>query len=164
MNPGNPKNLNEIVVQTIGNTEILKQHKTAFLCSRKVPASVVLKCYDWAVEQREKGNCVISGFHSQLEKDVLHYLLKGKQPIIIALARGLKEKLKPELQKPMDDGRLLIISPFEKNVKRVTEQTAITRNRMMIELADNIIIGYASAGGQLEELIEQTDKKIIQII
>ena len=146
-----------------GNEEILKQNKTAFLCSRKVPASVVLKCYDWAVEQREKGNCVISGFHSQLEKDVLHYLLKGKQPIIIALARGLKEKLEPELQKPMEEGRLLIISPFDKKVKRVTEQTAATRNKMMIELADNITIGYASTGGQLEQQVSETMKTLNKI-
>jgi hypothetical protein len=40
----------------------------------------------------KKDSCIISGFHSQLEKDVLHYLLKGKQLIMIALARGLKEK------------------------------------------------------------------------
>lgn len=131
---------------TQGNTGILNQHKTAFLCSRKVPAPVVLKCYDWAIEQRDKGNCIISGFHSQLEKDVLHYLLKGKQPIIIALARGLKEKLEPEFQKPLEQGRLLIITPFDKKVKRVTEQTAATRNKMMIELADNITVGYTSVG------------------
>ena len=52
----------------VGNENLLKENKTAFLCSRKVPASVILKCYDWAIEQREKGNCVISGFHSQIEK------------------------------------------------------------------------------------------------
>jgi len=43
-----------------------------------VPALVVLKCYDWAIEQREAGISVISGFHSLIEKDVFHYLLKGK--------------------------------------------------------------------------------------
>lgn len=146
-----------------GNEELLKLNKTAFLCSRKVPASVVLKCYDWAIEQREKGNCVISGFHSPLEKDVLHYLLKGKQPIIIALARGMKEELEAELKKPFEEGRLLIISPFDKKVKRVTEQTAATRNKMMIELADNITVGYASIGGQLEKLLTRTDKSINKI-
>jgi hypothetical protein len=81
-----------MIASTHGNTELLKLHKIAFLCSRKVPASVVLKCYDWAIDQREKGNCIISGFHSQLEKDVLPYLLKGKQPIIIALAREDQRK------------------------------------------------------------------------
>ena len=71
------------IKEHIGNKALLELNKTAFLCSRKVPASIVLKCYDWAIQQREEGNCVISGFHSQLEKDVLHYLLKGNQPIII---------------------------------------------------------------------------------
>jgi len=153
-----------MITASLGNIHLLKLPKIAFLCSRKVPASLVLKCYDWAIEQREKGNCVISGFHSQLEKDVLHYLLKGKQPIIIALARGLKEKLEAELQKPFDEGRLLIITPFEKTVKRVTEQTAARRNKMMIVLADNITIGFASAGGQLEEVLKGIEKPIDKIV
>jgi len=148
---------------SIGNIELLKNQKTVFLCSRKVSASAVLKCYDWAIEQREKGVCVISSFHSQIEKDVLHYLLKGHQPIILALARGLKEKLEPEFEKPLEQGRLLIISPFEKSIKRVTEQTAEIRNKMMVELADNITIGYARAGGQLEKLLTMINKKVIRI-
>jgi predicted GIY-YIG superfamily endonuclease len=148
----------------LGNKELMKLPKTAFLCSRKVPASVVLKCYDWAIEQREKGVCVISGFHSQIEKDVLHYLLKGKQPIILALARGLKEKLEPEFEKPLEQGRLLIITPFDKSIKRVTEQTAATRNKLMIDLADQITIGYASPGGQLEELLKGTEKSVTKIV
>lgn len=146
-----------------GNYELLKLHKTAFLCSRKVPASVILKCYDWAIEQREKGNCVISGFHSQIEKDVLHYLLKGQQPIILVLARGLKDKLEPEFEKLIEQGRLLIITPFDKTTKRVTEQTAELRNKMMIELADSITVGYTSAGGKLEKLFKMTNKPIIKI-
>lgn len=152
------------IKELLGNKELLKLNKTAFLCSRKVPASVVLKCYDWAIEQREKGNCIISGFHSQLEKDVLHYLLKGKQPIIIALARGLKEKLEPEFQTPMEQGRMLIITPFEKKIIRVTEQTAATRNNMMIELAETITLGYVSAGGQLEKILTMTNKPTVKIV
>jgi predicted Rossmann fold nucleotide-binding protein DprA/Smf involved in DNA uptake len=149
---------------TVGNTDLLKLPKTAFLCSRKVPASVVLKCYDWAIEQREKGVCVISGFHSQIEKDVLHYLLKGKQPIIVALARGLKEKLEPDFEKPIEQGRLLIITPFDKSVKRVSEQTAETRNKLMTDLADQITIGFASPCGQLEKLLNGIEKPINKIV
>lgn len=142
-----------MIKSTLGNKEILNLPKTAFLCSRQVPASVVLKCYDWAIAEREAGNCVISGFHSPLEKDVLHYLLKGTQPIIIALARGLKIRVEAELKKPLDQGRLLIITPFEDSVKRVTIATAAIRNRMMIEIADKVVVGYASPGGQLEQLL-----------
>jgi len=143
---------------------LLNNPKTAFLCSRKIPASAVLKCYDWAIEQREKGNCVISGFHSRLEKDVLCYLLKGSQPVILALARGLKVRIEPELKKPLEEGRLLIISPFEKSVKRITRETSQTRNRLMIELADRITIGYASPGGQLEELLKGVEKPVERLV
>ena len=151
-------------MEYFGNKVLLKQTKTAFLCSRSIPASAVLKCYDWALAQREAGNCIISGFHSQLEKDVFHYLLKGNQPIIIALARGLKEKIEPELIKPLEEGRILIISPFDKTVKRVTEQTAEIRNKIMIKLADSITVGYASERGKMEKLIKSTEKEIIRLV
>jgi hypothetical protein len=147
----------------IGNYELLKLSKTAFLCSRKVPASAVLKCYDWAISQREEGNCVISGFHSKLEKDVLHFLLKGQQPIILALARGLKRKLEPEFHQAIEQNRLLIITSFSEEVKRVTAINAQIRNQLMLELADNIAIGHVSKGGLLEELLRQTTKSIIKI-
>jgi len=140
----------------IGNKALLELKKTAFLCSRKVPASIVLKCYDWAIQQREDGNCIISGFHSQIEKDVLHYLLKGNQPIIVVLARGLKQKIEPEFLEPIEKGRLLIITPFEEKVKRVTTETAKVRNQMMIALADSITIGFASVDGMLIKTINNS--------
>jgi hypothetical protein len=145
---------------TSGNDKIIEFKKTAFLCSRKIPASVVLKCYDWAIAQREAGNCVVSGFHSLLEKDVLHYLLKGRQPIIIALARGLKQKIEPELQKAFNEGRLLFITPFEKEVIRVTEKTAAVRNKMMMEIADKIVVGHASEKGNLAKQLKNVNKEI----
>ena len=119
-----------------------------------------MKCYDWAIEQREARNCVISGFHSTIEKDVLHYLLKGTQPLILALARGLKKKVDTDFQKALADNRLLIITPFNPNITRVSEKTAGSRNKMMIELADSITVGFASSHGTLEKLIARTNKKV----
>lgn len=158
-------NLDEIEMQIeirshYGNIELLKLSKTAFLCSRQVPASAVLKCYDWAKAKRNSGTCVISGFHSQLEKDVLHFLIKGKQPIIMAIARGLKKELEPELIKPIQEGRLLIVSPFDETVTRASEKTCQTRNKLMINLADNVTIGYSRKGGLLEELLKDCDKEV----
>lgn len=151
-----------MIRSSFGNMEFLELPKTAFLCSRKVSANTVLKCYDWAIAQREANRCIISGFHSQIEKDVLHYLLKGAQPIILALARGLKVRIEPELKQPLEQGRLLIISPFESSVKRVTAQTANIRNRMMIEMADEVVIGHASSNGQLEAIINNCKEKEIK--
>ncbi len=119
-----------------------------------------MRCYDWAIAQREAGECVVSGFHSPLEKDVLRYLLRGKQPVILALARGMKERVEPELHGAMKEGRLLMVTPFVASVKRVTEQTATERNRWMMEIAERIAVGYVAPSGQLETLLLQTSKPI----
>ena len=153
-----------LIVSSLGNKELLKLQKTAFLSSREISASGVLKCYDWAIEQREKGNCIISGFHSKIEKDVFHYLLAGTQPIIMALARGMKKKTEPELKRAIEVGRLLIITPFENSVKRVTVETAEWRNKLMIELADEIVIGFASKGGMLKRLIADVKELKVSMI
>lgn len=144
---------NPQIMNYIGNYKLLSLHKIAFLCSRQVPASIVLKCYDWAIQQRDSGQCVVSGFHSQIEKDVLHYLLKGVQPIIVALARGLKKNLDVEFTKAIAKNRLLIITPFESNVTRVTQETANKRNEFMAELADEIFVAYAQPDGNVERLV-----------
>lgn len=150
-------------MNSFGNSQLLEQHKTAFLCSRKIPASTVLKCYDWATAQREAGKCVLIGAHSKIEKDVLHYLLKGKQSIIIALARGLKKKIEPEFIQPLKEGRLLIITPFDKKIVRVTEATAIERNEMMIEMADEVVVGFVSEEGNLKSVLSGSDKPIARL-
>ncbi|MDO9341191.1 MAG: hypothetical protein Q7T72_11790 [Bacteroidales bacterium] len=152
-----------IIKDHIGNIQLLELSKTAFLCSRKVPASAVLKCYDWAITQREAGNCIISGFHSQLERDVFHYLEKGTQPIIIAMARGIPDKLPEKLKKPVDDGRILIISPFNKDIKKVTVETAYIRNKLMIDIADKVTVGYADPKGKLSQILLNANKNIIYL-
>jgi hypothetical protein len=155
-----------ILVETLdftGNKNLLLETKTAFLCSQQVPASVILKCYDWAIDQREKGNCVISGFYNQIEKDVMYHLLEGKQPIILVLARGLKARLEPEFQKPLKQGRMLIITPFNKSVKRVNSQNMQTRNIIMTTFADRITIGYTNLDELLEDLLIGIEKPINKI-
>jgi predicted Rossmann fold nucleotide-binding protein DprA/Smf involved in DNA uptake len=148
-------------MHTLGSTDLLQQHKVAFLCSRKCPAAVVLKSFDWAIEQREKGTCVISGFHSRIEKDVLHYLLKGTQPVILALARGMMKKWPPEIKTALDANRLLIITGYADSVTHASEETCFQRNRLMMELTDEIVIGYASPGGNLEKLCVECESSKI---
>lgn len=65
-------------MEYLGNNEILNNNKIGFLCSRKVPANIILKTYDWAVAQRDKGIRIVSGFHSKIEKDVFEILMKDK--------------------------------------------------------------------------------------
>lgn len=148
-------------METWGNTDILKLKKTAFLCSQKCPADVVLKSYDWAKQQRETGNCVICGNHSQIEKDVFEILLKGKQPLVLVLARAMKTRWLAQIEKAVQEKRLLIISPFEKEIKRVTRETAASRNEKVIELSDNIMVGFKTENGQLDKLLKSREYESI---
>jgi hypothetical protein len=149
----------------IGNLSILELPKTAFLCSRQIPAEAVLKCYDWAIQMREAGRCVISGFHSPLEQDVLHYLLKGTQPVIMALARGMKTSWEQPIQKALDEGRLLIVTPFGEQAKRTSADTAAVRNDLMLQLADEIVVGYADPMGMLRKRLGlEHEKKVVLLV
>lgn len=152
----------QLIKSTLGNPAILDLPLTAFLCSRTVPAEAVLRCYDWAIAQREAGICVISGFHSALEKDVFKYLIKGRQPVVMALARGMKQNWEPQVQSALDDGRLLILSPFPQEVRRPSKFTAAVRNEMMINLATEVVAGYANPEGMLYDRLQaERDKKVI---
>ena len=123
-------------VEYLGNRELLKLKKTAFLASSTISSETVLRCYDWATEMRNRGECVVSGFSSKLEQDVLHFLLKGSQPIIIVLARLMYRDIPDELKEPLAQNRLLIISVS--NAVRQSKVTAMARNRYVCEMADKI--------------------------
>jgi hypothetical protein len=99
---------------------------------------------------------VISGFHSPLERQCLDILLRGKQPIVMALARGLGVlRLTATQRKALDDGRLTIVSPFAETEKRVTADTACQRNRFVAALADEVVFAYIAPGGNLSRLAEE---------
>ena len=97
-------------IQYKGNIELLQLPKAAFLSSRNISPQSVMACYDWATQQRSAGRCVISGFHSQIEKDMLHFLLKEIQPLIMVLGRLMYKKMPDDLIKPIEENRLLIVS------------------------------------------------------
>ena len=126
-----------MTVEYLGNQELLKLKKTAFLASNTISSETVLRCYDWATEMRNRGECVVSGFSSKLEQDVLHFLLKGCQPIIVVLARRMYKVIPDELKEALAQNRLLIISTT--SAIRQSKVTAMTRNRYVCEMADRIL-------------------------
>ena len=71
-------------MMAFGNTSLLEREKIGFLASRRVPPEAVMRCLDWATRMRDEGVCVMSGFQSPLEKEVLNILLKGTSPLILA--------------------------------------------------------------------------------
>ena len=151
----------EIMLSYFGNKNIMKNHKTAFLCSRKCPSDIIIKSLDWARDKKNNGDCIISGFHSRIEKDVFDILIKGTQPLILVLARGMKKRWPKEIKNAVEQERLLIISPFDETVTYITQETANNRNEIMVDIADEVFLAYATKGGHLDELLKGIkDKRI----
>ena len=128
-----------MIVTTVylGNQELLKLQKTAFLASSNIATETVLRVYDWATDMRSRRDCIISGFNSKLEQDVLHFLLKGKQPVILVLARRMYKVIPEELEEALAQNRLLIVSVS--NAARQSKDTAMMRNRWVCKTADRIL-------------------------
>jgi hypothetical protein len=61
----------------------------------------------------------------------------------------------------LDADRLMIITCYADNVTHASEETCYQRNRLMMELADEIVIGYAAPGGNLERLCGECHRKKI---
>lgn len=142
----------------LGNLKILLNSKTTLFCSSRAPGDVILRTHDLAARWREEGRCVISGFHSTIERECLHILLRGRQSIIICLARSLEGMRFPaEWKQPVADNRLLILSCFDRQHRRVTADLAARRNEFVAALADEIVFAHITPGGSLERLARQVD-------
>lgn len=146
-------------MEYLGNTELLKVPKVAFLASSTIPTDMVLKCYDWATQMAKEGKCVVSGFSSLLEREVLHFLAKGNQPIILVLARQMYKQIPPELQPLLDAYRLLIISVS--NATRQSKATALARNKYICEITDQIVFVGVNETSSLYNLREEYQIKVI---
>lgn len=141
----------------LGNRDLLNLPKTAFLASSTIPTDMVLRCYDWATKMAKEEQCIISGFSSHLEKEVLHFLMKGRCPIILVLAREMYRQIPSELQPLLDAHRLLIISVSK--AVRQSKATAHARNKYICEIADKILFVGVNAESSLSPLKEKYRNK-----
>lgn len=140
-------------ITALGNLDLLPLPKTALFCSARCPGNVILAAHDQAARWRDEGRCVISGFHSPVEKECLRILLRGRQPVIVCPARGLEGmRLPPGLKQPLNEGRLLVLSPFPASEKRATKDLAMARNQFAAALADEVVFAHITPGGHLDQL------------
>jgi predicted Rossmann fold nucleotide-binding protein DprA/Smf involved in DNA uptake len=137
----------------LGNLALLSQPKTGLFCSLRCPGNAILDAYDTARKLRDDCVTVVSGFHSPVEKECLRILLRGKQPIIICLARSLEKiRIPTDWRRALEGERLLLLSPFEKHPRRPTTESSHQRNELVAALSDEIFIIHAEPGGSIERI------------
>ena len=144
----------------VGETALLDEPLLGLNASRECPGHVLLETLDRVPEWVKAGRVIVSGFHSPLERQVLRSLLRRKGRAVKVLARGFggqsaDYRPTPEEREPLASGRMLVISAFAPSVTRITRATALTRNRLVLALATEIVVPHIAAGSPLAALLSE---------
>lgn len=134
----------------LGNENIMQLRKMAFFCSRKEPSGLQAAVDIWIATLQPDKVCVMCGDQSPMEKHVFSSLLERKIPAILVLAEAMHEQWSEPVSAALGSGRLLIITHCGPEVHTVCARSAFDRNALMMALADEIVVGYCSKGGNLE--------------
>jgi len=158
----NPQNY-EVVMQCgepcfLGNKELLLMQKMGFLASRAGPSvhgNLPLS----------KGEAIISGFLSPMERKVFWAGLEHQKPLIWVKPWSLEEGLDvPAIQRALAEGRLLILSPFaEKEAPSV--RRAAWCNEYVLAKCQRLVVGHLNPEGMLACILSEADpdKEIIYL-
>lgn len=142
-------------VTALGDLALLDRKPLALFCSSRCPGSLIVQASDLAHALADRGAAVIGGFHTPVERACLEILLGGAGPLIVCPARGMYKTIPAELRKPLADGRLLLLSPFDEARRRVTAELAAARNRFVAALAERVLFIHAAPGGRTETLARE---------
>ena len=150
-----------------GNFGLLKEPLTALFCSQRCPGDLILKTYDVVRAMRDAGVSVIGGFQTPMEKECLRLLLRGSQPIVVCPARGIDTMRIPrDWKAALEEGRLLVLSPFPSTRRRPTAELAAQRNDLVSDLAAQVFIAHAALGGKTEAFARKlaaSDKPLLTL-
>jgi REP element-mobilizing transposase RayT len=141
-----------------GNRALLDLPKTAFLASRG--RGTACRAPAWP----ERPVCVIGGFLSPMERAVFDACLADGTPMIWILARGLGQGMPSpfngRVRRALDDGRLLIMTPFDASVETFSAARAAWCNEYALHLAANAVIGHLEPDGMLASLLADLRRDI----
>ncbi len=117
---------------------------------------MIVKTYDRSQIFRDTCMTVISGFHSPMERECLTILLRGAQPIVVCPARSINNmRINKEYEKPLKDGRLLFLSPFDENQRRISAKSSHYRNLFVAALSAAVFVVNAGPGSKTESFCKE---------
>ena len=141
------------MISKLGNNALMNRHRVAFFAPSTTESLSVMPALDWASEIAKRGDVTVcSGFQSPLEKLILPYLLRGKCGIIVALNRGVYEKVPERYRAAFDDGRILFVSLLGEDVTLPSRAAGLRRNRYLADLADKIVIPFHTSSTSLSTI------------
>lgn len=150
-------------IKHMGNMDLLRLEKIAFLSSAIKSDDVVNRVEKWLNEIDTDNTCIISGFQSEVERLVLDNLLKTNSKIIFVMAKKMFNCCPQKYKEAIEKGRMLIIAPNNPIERVVTKQSAKQRNLYVINHAQKIVVGNITPNGMIEELLNNCKKPMIKL-
>ena len=159
----NPQNyetvLNAGAPRWAGNRALLELPKMGFVASRGadgLPCDLPLK----------PGEAVLSSFLSPMEREVFSAGLERRWPLIWVKPWGLEENAgPPPVRRALEEGRLLIVSPFADSLNAPNVRRAVWCNQYVLAHCDRMVVGHINPGGMLACVLSEADpEKEIQYL
>lgn len=137
-------------METLGNASLLDRKKIGYFASSKIATLSVLPTLDWATEVANREDvAIVSGFHSQMEREVLDFLLQGKCGIICVLARSIYKKVPCKFQEAYKAARVLFISPYKTSTTMTSRLLCQRRNEYVASISDEHVFSSLTANSSL---------------
>lgn len=122
----------------LGKLSLLDRAPQPFQRSSRCTGQQVLDDYAWARRQCDEGGTVISGFHSPVERDVFQILARRGANLIWVPGRDLPKVIPAPERRLLEEGRLLIATPFDYGKpSRPTRDSCLRRNEWITSLTGN---------------------------
>lgn len=151
----NPQNYHAVMQggepRYLGNRALLDKPKVGFLASRGEAAphgQLDLKA----------GEVILSGFLSPMERAVFRAGLLHKKPMGWVKPWGLADSAaSPSLRLAVDEGRLLIVSPFDDAIQAPAAHRAVWCNQFVLAHSDRMVVGHLNPEGMLACILSEAD-------
>jgi hypothetical protein len=143
----------------LGNKALLDMPTMGFLASRGEAAphgSLPVK----------SGEAILSGFLSTMERAVFKAGLDSGKPMIWVKPWGMEEdSLTAPARRAVDDGRLLVLSPFAAALEAPSVRRAAWCNQYVLVHCNRLVIGHLNPDGMLACILSEVEpeKEIIYL-
>lgn len=154
----NPKNYDVVMnvgaPRWAGNRKLLEGPKMGFAASRGpdgLPAGLPVK----------PDEAILSSFLSPMERAVFKAGLEQRWPLIWVKPWGLEESAGPPLvRRALEEGRLLIVSPFADGMDAPNVRRAVWCNQYVLMHCDRMVVGHLNPGGLLACVLSEANPEM----
>lgn len=136
-----------------GDLDVLSLPRVGVLASRQANPACMLAAYGLLDVLADMDICVLGGWHSTVELEMLERLSKGRPMLVDLPAKGLPHYTPHQaILDGLDTGRSLLLTHCGPRSRRVERPAALRRNRLIVALSHALFVPCASEGSATAKL------------